>query len=362
MTRSSCSSAVEKRAIYCTGLSPLVNLLCSEKVTNETITYIDIDNIYDPKRFSKNHEREVYLARIFCDFFNVKFKSVGQVKCCIPPVEERTKTNYWYGKSDLKLKNGDLISSFTIALFNTHNIKIEIFAEGASALEWLDINSFSKLNFISKWAKHVKTKLRKIKNILNRRNMTINKRLIFGDQGGRIQFYAKNIENIEVVSFDIMNKNMKNLAIYLADIFPEIDYRSHSDSFIHLTIEEMSDELYRTYLKGLSNIIGNKKLIVKKHPRDQRSYINIFKNFDVLFVPEEFRSLPVELILVQSNIKLCSYISTALLSVDLDKVFIVEPPDEKIVELFNIGYKNLYKVLPLKEAILTLAELDKIQV
>jgi hypothetical protein len=350
----------KKRAIYCTGLSPLINLLCSEKITGETITYIDIDNIYDPTRFGKDHERELYLAKIFCDFFNVKFNSVKQIKCSIPPDLERTITNYWIGKSDLILRNGDLVSSFTIAFLNPRNVKIEIFAEGASALEWININPLSNSIVKSIWLNYVKPVLRKIKNTILQKNLIIKKRIIFGDRMGSIKNFPK-YKNIEVVDFDIINKNMKKLSTYLADTFPEIDYRKYSGSFLHLVIDEMSNESYELYVAGVRHIIGNKKLIIKKHPRDRRDYSEIFKNFNLLYVPENFRSLPAELILIQSDIKLWSYISTVLLSVNLSKVLIVEPPDKKLVDLFEDVYRELFKVLPVKSSILTLAELKNIQ-
>jgi hypothetical protein len=334
--------------------------LCSEKITGETITYIDYDNIYDPKRFGKDHEREQYLAKIFCDFFNVKFNSLEQVKCSIPPDLERTTTNYWIGKSNLILRNGDLVSSFTIAFLNPRNVQIDMFAEGASALEWVNINPLSNSIFKNPWLNYVKPVLRKIRNTILQRNVIIKKRILFGDQMGRIQNIAKN-KNIEVVNFHIINKNMKKLSTYLADTFPEIDYRKHSDSFLHLTIDEMTNEVYELYAAGVRHIIGNKKLIIKKHPRDQRNYSDILKDFNLLYVPENFRSLPVELILIQSNVKLWSYISTVLLSVDLSKVLIVEPPDKKLVGLYEDVYREMFKVLPIKSNILTLAELKNIQ-
>ena len=345
-----------KRSIYCAGLSQLLNILCSEKVKGETVNYLSFDNIYDPKRYKIDLKQDEKIAKIFCDYFSVKFESKGIYKCRVAPVQERitgNKYNYWFEQNDVVIRNGDLISANLLTPLHSQlkGLTIDVFSEGASGLGWLyPFQGAEEWNTIYGMVlvKYLKPILRRVKNKIVKKSYKIKKIILFGDYAGNIIKSSQCKYNIEVVEYKVIQQNVKNIGLYLAEKFSEIDYRGYDDAVIHITIDELSEDGYHKYAADMRHIIKNKKLLIKKHPRDNRDYKNIFNDYETYFVPEHFRSLPVELILAQSKIKLWSFISTVLLSVDFEDILFASPEEDEVKVLYKKEYWALIKLLKLK--------------
>jgi len=109
------------------------------------------------------------------------------------------------------------------------------------------------------------------------------------------------------------------MAFYLADKFPKFDFRKSNAIYFHPVIFGLDEATYRDVVIEIKNKIGSSKIILKKHPSDNRNLENIFSDLNAIWVPDNFRQLPAELIITQCNLIYCGYLSSILLFVDKKK-------------------------------------------
>jgi hypothetical protein len=346
------NSECRRRQIFCTGITPLINLCCSGLINNlETITYIHFENVYDVDKYHVDASRVAEFAELIARFFGYKLRMLGPYKWCIAPWGERMGHKEWHEEVNVEINNGDLITANFLGFIQkqSRGKKIDVFPEGASCFALLNRTyNYNKLHpnvnsqFI--WKFRIKPMIRKIRDILYRR-VQIRKAWVLPDMHGSVVKLIPKRGNIEVLSIDTLLLNYKRIAFYLADKFPEFDFRKSDAIYFHPVIFGLDEASYRHLVIEIKNKIGSNKIIIKKHPSDNRNLENIFFDLNAVWLSDDFRHLPAELIFAQCNLIYCGYLSTILLFVDKKHLIFTIPQNKGVVDSYENEYDSLRYIL-----------------
>jgi hypothetical protein len=237
------STEYQRRQIFCTGISPLINLCCSGLVkSSETITYIHFENVYDINKYYIDASRVAEFVKLITTFFGINLIMLETHKWCMAPLEERIDHKMWHEDVDVEINNGDLITANFLGFIQkqSRGKKVDVFPEGASCFACLDRkfnnNNFDfnmNLKFI--WKFRIKPLIRKIKKNLYR-SMQIRKMWILPDVDGRVVKLIPKSCDVEIISIDILMFNYKRVALFLADKFPSFDFRNSDAKYFHPVI------------------------------------------------------------------------------------------------------------------------------
>ncbi len=105
------------RQIFCTGITPLINLCCSGLLNkSEVITYVHFDNVYDVEKYHVDKGSVVDFAELIVDFFGYKLKFLGPYKWCIAPLDQRESHKEWHEEVNVAISNGDLVTANFLGL------------------------------------------------------------------------------------------------------------------------------------------------------------------------------------------------------------------------------------------------------
>ena len=342
----------QNREVFCTGITPLINLCCSGLLKkSEIITYAHFENVYDFQKYHVDTVGVVNFAELIVEFFGYKLKFLGSYKWRIAPPEQRASNKVWHDEVNVKINNGDLVTANFLGFIKkqSRGKKIDLFPEGASCLSLLnkpDTNNIFFPNVDSQliWKDRLYKIIRKIRDILYRR-AKIRKAWILPDLHGNILKLIPLKGNIETLSMETLQLNYKRIAFYLADKFPEFDFRKSNAIYFHPVIFGLDESSYRSVVIEIKNKIGASKIILKKHPSDNRNLENIFSELNVIWVPDNFRQLPAELIIAQCNLIYCGYLSSILLFVDKEKLIFTLPPNKEFIEHYEKEYNALMRIL-----------------
>jgi hypothetical protein len=341
----------QHRGVFCTGITPLINLCCSGLLNkSDVITYAHFDNVYDAEKYHVDTRNVVDFAELIVEYFGYKIKFIGPYKWCIAPPEQRASHKEWHEEVNVEINDGDLVTANFLGFIKkqSRGKKIDLFPEGASCLSLLYeedthnmlCNAFSQ----PLWTVRLNKIIRKIRDILYRR-VRIRRAWVLPDLHGSILKLIPKNDNIEPLSIDALLLNYKRIAIYLADKFPEFDFRKSNAIYFHPVIFGLDDSSYRRLVIQIKDKIGICKIILKKHPSDNRNLENIFSDLNVIWVPDNFRQLPAELIIAQCNLIYCGYLSSILLFVDKKNLIFTLPCNEEFVAHYEKEYKSLMRIL-----------------
>lgn len=341
----------QHRGIYCTGIAPLINLCCSGLLSkSDVITYAHFDNVYDAEKYYVDTRSVVDFAELIVEYFGYKINFIGTYKWYIAPPDQRACHKEWHEEVNVEINNGDLITANFLGFIKkqSRGKKIDLFPEGASCLSLLYeedthnilCDAFSQSLSTTRLNKMI----RKIRDILYRR-VRIRRAWVLPDLHGNILKLIPENGNIEPLSINTLLLNYKKIAIYLADKFPEFDFRKSNAMYFHPIIFGLDDSSYRRLAIEIKDKIGACKIILKKHPSDNRNLENIFSDLNAIWVPDNFRQLPAELIFAQCNLIYCGYLSSILLFVDKKNSIITYPRNDELVAHYEKEYKSLIRAL-----------------
>ena len=302
--------------VFCTGLTPLLNLCASGILSKDIPIYyiigIETKNTEASKKEYKDIDLKKKYAQDIAYFFNynIIFKLFF----------------------NLKVKDNDIITSnllkFFLPLLNGQ--KLIIFPEGASCL-----NHLVKKNLKKKFFRYVSSYVKKI----TVGHYTTKIRWILPDRDGQIKNLIDN-ENL-LLPHKKFFLNIQSCSKHIMNKYTELDFCKKKGTIFHPINQYLNKSLYKKWIESSKEIVGKRKLLLKAHENDYRDYKRVFENFDCLIVPKNFITLPAELIVDNFAKDYLGYYSTTMLHFRKKKINFIIPPDKKLVKISDKEFFGL---------------------
>jgi hypothetical protein len=329
------------RAI-CAGLSPLLNLCASGLLPKgATVHFFIWKNTYDPLRYRSVYDAELIWAKEITSFYNCNLVLEGPHEWSCPPIEERSRGNkISFSALDFLIKDGDVVTANVIRFLgsNLFRRRVSIFPEGASCFN--ELIGEDKI-----WSGYLRPKLARCKCIITRQCFSVINKWLLPDKDFIVQKKFDHKKKYKVLDYYVLEKNRLEFKNYLIKKYKyqQIDY-SHC-SYFHPVIDELSFDDYLLFVGAMRTIIGNNTVLLKKHPRDNREYEELFSQLKHEIIPDPFSALPAELFIAPDNMKFIGTYTSVLLGFSRKKRIILDLPNRKVNNLYLEEYRGLRSVV-----------------
>jgi hypothetical protein len=333
--------------IICSGVSTFVNICCSEISKNKTIYYIQYENIYNNNEYKIDLDQEKIFINLIAFFFHLDVIFIGPIQFSLAPIHLKNEHKNWHNYPNLEINNNDIVTANLLFFLNKllNGKEIHLFPEGASCLDFFK----TKFTYNEKISYIIVKLKRYIKKYAFNKYIIFKTIYIIPDFGNIIEKKLKNSNKFEILSFRLIENNMTRLSEYLFKIFPEMHFDLAKDKiYFHPVIDELDLIDYKNWVEKIKYHVQDNPIILKKHPRDNRAYDNIFVGLNYYWVSDLYKSLPVEIFFKKYKLIYCGFLSTILLSVDINKSLILEPPNKDLIKLYESEYNGMINMLDLK--------------
>ncbi|QNJ07692.1 putative conserved secreted protein [Synechococcus sp. Minos11] len=342
-------------AVICTGLSPLLNLCASSIITKgTTIYYLLYHNGYDETKYLSYDPFANYLANEIAGFFGYKLVIVGPLNWYCPPREKRLFDPIRFDPPQLPLDEHNIITSNALFFLydQLRGKRIDIFPEGASCFG----NQFVSFDStLIQCFDHFRETAKHIRSLITGSPFVLDKYWILPDISGQIRLRSKYIiSNISVLPENILFPNIRSLALHIASIIPDLNFKHLPSPFFHPLIEPLSFEQYSSWFSDLSILIKDTPIFIKTRPRDIRPLPDYFNSPNFILMPRKYGQLPAELVIFQTSMRYLGYYSSIMLAFKRSDIFLVAPPDNIIARDYSHIYKGLSNAINIRSS----SELD----
>lgn len=341
--------------IYCSGLSPLLYLCCSGLFKDSEVVFIYFENT---NKMGKKRNTEFYLSasKKIAQLFGHTITFRGPLKMDNKEFGADFSGAY-FEQLNVDIKDGDFITKNLSQTLEkaAKNKKVSLLPEGASCYspfyEAMDPQLFigsagvdgairrfiDKLSLANgRMGLFVRRMVCAIKSArLKKRLGEFENVFLLPVRSSRRLFYLEKFKNVRIFPEDIFYHNLAYAANRFADWFPEADYRSLESPFFHPSLMGFNDCEYAEYSQKIGQQISDRAILVKDHPAMLRSRSEMFKEFNLVTVPEMLRDVPGELFFFQANFTYVGYASTMLLFVDEERRVILEPDSNLRREVYG---------------------------
>jgi hypothetical protein len=310
--------------IFCTGVTTFLNL-CASGILEKKRTIYYLTHIEKKASVAEKYE----------------LRDIKKKKQFVSDIAFFFKYNIIFKKlSHIKITDGDMISGNLLRylLPFLSGEKIIIFPEGSSCINYL-----FKKNII----KNFFTFIYKLFKTLTVGNYNVSSKWILPDRDGNCKLLINKIDNNILLPKNKLFYNIKKCSKFFVKKYPELCLCDEKNIIFHPINEHLDKSLYIKWIHKNKDLIGKKKLIVKAHENDYRSFKKIFSNFNCVIVPKKFLTLPAELIINNFKARYVGYYSSIMLHFKRKNISFIIPPDKNLIKISDneyFGLKNLMRL------------------